>query len=176
MSFLFADLPDEKPRITGVQESYGAGERVRALCTSWQSHPPANLSWFINAEPAREDYLRRYELRKEYDLTFISVLGVEFVAQPHHFRSDSGGNSDRAMVLRCSSSLLSVYWQSSVVRIKQKMSYYNGQISPPMTKHTDEGSSSNEGRGANPIRHQRRRKGQVASLSTVFFLTIFRQF
>ena len=47
------DLPDEKPRITGVQDSYGAGERVRALCTSWQSHPPANLSWFINAEPVR---------------------------------------------------------------------------------------------------------------------------
>ena len=66
---------------------------------------------------AREDYLRRYELRKEYDLTFTSVLGIEFVAQPHHFRgsSDSGGSGDRAMVLKCSSSLLSVYWQSSEV-------------------------------------------------------------
>jgi hypothetical protein len=45
------DLPDEKPRITGVKESYGVGESIRASCTSWQSHPPANLSWFINAEP-----------------------------------------------------------------------------------------------------------------------------
>ena len=59
---------------------------------------------------AREEYLRKYELRKEFDLTFTSVLGLEFVAHPTHFRK-----GERAMVLKCSSSLLSVYWQSSEV-------------------------------------------------------------
>ena len=50
---LFADLPEGKPRITGVNGSYEVGERIKAICTSWQSNPPANLSWFINAEPVR---------------------------------------------------------------------------------------------------------------------------
>jgi hypothetical protein len=45
------DLPDEKPRITGIKEKYQIGESLEALCTSWQSHPPANLTWFINEEP-----------------------------------------------------------------------------------------------------------------------------
>jgi hypothetical protein len=49
--FVCADLPDEKPRITGIKEKYQIGETLEALCTSWQSHPPANLTWFINEEP-----------------------------------------------------------------------------------------------------------------------------
>ena len=48
--FSFSDLPDEKPRITGIKEKYQIGETLEALCTSWQSHPPANLTWFINEE------------------------------------------------------------------------------------------------------------------------------
>ena len=47
------DLPDEKPRITGIKEKYQIGETLEALCTSWQSHPPANLTWFINEEKVR---------------------------------------------------------------------------------------------------------------------------
>jgi len=45
------DLPDDGPRITGVEEAYAVGDRLQAICTSWQSNPPANLTWFINAEP-----------------------------------------------------------------------------------------------------------------------------
>ena len=49
--FLLVDLPDERPRITGVKGEYDVGDGIKASCTSWQSHPPANLSWFINGEP-----------------------------------------------------------------------------------------------------------------------------
>ena len=33
-----------------IAEKYQIGERLEALCTSWQSHPPANLTWWINEE------------------------------------------------------------------------------------------------------------------------------
>ena len=49
--FCFPDLPDGKPRITGIKEKYQIGEQLEAMCTSWQSHPAANLTWFINEEP-----------------------------------------------------------------------------------------------------------------------------
>ena len=51
--FPILDLPDEKPRITGIKEKYQIGETLEALCTSWQSHPPANLTWFINEEKVK---------------------------------------------------------------------------------------------------------------------------
>jgi len=46
-----SDLPDDHPRITGVNEQYEPGEGITATCTAWHSNPPANLSWFINGEP-----------------------------------------------------------------------------------------------------------------------------
>ena len=57
---------------------------------------------------AREDYLRVYDLRREYDDSYTTVLGLHFDVAPMHFRGSS-------MVLKCTSSLLSVYWQSSEV-------------------------------------------------------------
>jgi len=106
------DLPDEKPRITGIKEKYQIGETLSALCTSWQSHPPANLSWFINEEKARDDYLRPQKIREEYDDTFTSVLGLSFEISRHHFKAG-------VIKLKCSSSLLTIYWQSSMVELHE---------------------------------------------------------
>lgn len=106
------DLPDEKPRITGIKEKYQIGETLEALCTSWQSHPPANLTWFINEEKARDDYLRPQKIREEYDDTFTSVLGLRFEISRHHFRQG-------VIRLKCSSSLLTIYWQSSMVELHE---------------------------------------------------------
>lgn len=109
---LVIDLPDDHPRITGVNEQYEPGEGITATCTAWHSNPPANLSWFINGEPAREGYLRRYNLRENYDDTFTTVLGLHFEVAKHHFLRGE-------MILKCTSSLLKVYWQSSEVRIRE---------------------------------------------------------
>ena len=59
----FIDLPDEKPRITGIKEKYQIGETLEALCTSWQSHPPANLTWFINEEKVKDVVRRKYFIK-----------------------------------------------------------------------------------------------------------------
>ena len=61
MSVILADLPDERPRITGVKGEYDVGDGIKASCTSWQSHPPANLSWFINGEPVCQNMLLKFE-------------------------------------------------------------------------------------------------------------------
>ena len=59
---------------------------------------------------AREAYLRRYNLKENYDDTFTSVLGLHFEVAKHHFVQGE-------MILKCTSSLLSVYWQSSEVSV-----------------------------------------------------------
>ena len=57
---------------------------------------------------AREAYLRRYNLKENYDDTFTTVLGLHFDVAKYHFLQGE-------MILKCTSSLLSVYWQSSEV-------------------------------------------------------------
>ncbi|XP_023338379.1 uncharacterized protein LOC111709035 [Eurytemora carolleeae] len=106
------DLPDDKPRISGIKDKYQIGETIEAMCTSWHSHPPANLSWFINEEPARTDYLKPLKIREEYDETFTSVLNLKFEISHHHFRNG-------AIKLKCTSSLLTIYWQSSMVELHE---------------------------------------------------------
>jgi len=137
------DLPDDHPRITGVHEQYEPGEGITATCTSWHSNPPANLSWFINGEPAREAYLRRYNLKENYDDTFTSVLGLHFDVAKYHFIQGE-------MILKCTSSLLSVYWQSSEVRIRES-NFHSSLIQGPQnfdTKIQSGGSTGSTGEGA----------------------------
>lgn len=112
---LVIDLPDKKPSITGLPNSMkaGVGDGVDATCTSWQSNPPANLSWFINGEPASDKYLNRHTVREEYDGTFTSVLGLDITSlEKYHFINGK-------VTLKCTSSMLSVYWQSHQVQIKE---------------------------------------------------------
>ena len=59
---------------------------------------------------AREGYLQRHQLREEFDGTFTTVLGLHFDVSGHHFRPDG------KMTLKCTSSMLSIYWQSREVR------------------------------------------------------------
>ena len=57
---------------------------------------------------ARDDYLRPQKIREEYDDTFTSVMGLRFEISRHHFKAG-------VTKLKCSSSLLTIYWQSSTV-------------------------------------------------------------
>lgn len=54
MFFVYIDLPDGQPRISGVKDHYKIGEQITATCTSWHSFPGVNISWFINGEPVSE--------------------------------------------------------------------------------------------------------------------------
>lgn len=50
-------------------------------------------------------YLKKYNLREEYDGTVTTVMGVHFPAGEHHFIDDK-------IVLKCTSSMFSLYWVS----------------------------------------------------------------
>ena len=63
--------------------------------------------------------MRPQKIREEYDDTFTSVLGLRFEISRHHFRQG-------VIRLKCSSSLLTIYWQSSmvsgiIVKLKRKV-------------------------------------------------------
>ena len=119
-SMLVIDLPDNKPLITGetlaLGNRVGIGETVHALCTSWQSYPPTNLTWFINGELAVDEYRLSYELDEEYDHTYTSILRIEFVVQAVHFRRING---TVGINLKCTSSMFSFYSESTRVLLEK---------------------------------------------------------
>ena len=78
------------------------------MCLLWLSKINFCVYFFFQA---REAYLRRYNLKENYDDTFTSVLGLHFEVAKHHFVQGE-------MILKCTSSLLSVYWQSSEVSVE----------------------------------------------------------
>ncbi|XP_017772957.1 PREDICTED: cell adhesion molecule 2-like [Nicrophorus vespilloides] len=100
-------LPEEEPRIAGGRNRYQVGDTVRVNCTSGRSKPAAQLNWFINGENADQSFLKGPE-------TFVtgregletSVLGLEFVVKPKHFKQGD-------MKLKCLATIATVYWRSN---------------------------------------------------------------
>lgn len=44
----FVALPKVGPRIEGGAEHYSPGDKLNVTCISGLSHPPVNLTWYIN--------------------------------------------------------------------------------------------------------------------------------
>lgn len=52
--YVFAVLPKEDPVITGGKLRYSLGDPVDVNCTSANSKPAADISWFINGKPVSD--------------------------------------------------------------------------------------------------------------------------
>lgn len=50
----FAEAPEQRPSITGIQSRYRAGDVIKGNCSSVHSRPAANLTWTINDIPVSE--------------------------------------------------------------------------------------------------------------------------
>lgn len=61
------DLPAEDPTIEGLKLKYRIGEVLKANCTSGESAPATNLTWFVNG--------RRTEEQKAYHQHRITRKG-----------------------------------------------------------------------------------------------------
>ncbi|KAK6635256.1 hypothetical protein RUM43_007863 [Polyplax serrata] len=85
-------LPNEDPKIEGVQASYSVGSYVTANCTSSPSYPPARMDWFINGVKAQQWFLDYYYSDKPIsDLNLESrTIGLKFQADSSHFHQNEG--------------------------------------------------------------------------------------
>ena len=54
---LVLSLPAEAPTIEGGQEVYAPGDFLHLNCSSYESKPAADLSWFINDQKADGSYV-----------------------------------------------------------------------------------------------------------------------
>ncbi|KAL7638107.1 UNVERIFIED_CONTAM: hypothetical protein RMT77_011732 [Armadillidium vulgare] len=103
---LVVDLPDQEPQITGGQERFHIGDEVYFNCTSVKSRPAASLAWYINGRLAETEYLIEHAPQQDDEGLETSRLGLRFIAGPRHFPNG-------VLNLKCTASIVAVYWQSS---------------------------------------------------------------
>ncbi|XP_076066459.1 cell adhesion molecule 2-like [Oratosquilla oratoria] len=115
---LVVDLPETKPIISGVRPKYHVGDLVHVNCTSADSKPPASLKWYINEEPAENDYLLEYMPRTDEKGLATSTLGLRFHAQDKHL------NQGR-LELKCTATIAAVYWQNSTAQARGHLTHRN---------------------------------------------------
>ncbi|XP_042896375.1 uncharacterized protein [Parasteatoda tepidariorum] len=94
------------PVITGGKPKYQKGDTVDVNCTSAKSNPPAELKWYINDKPVRQEFLIRYKPVRYQDGQATSILGLSFPVRTDHFQRDE-------MRLKCTATLSKVINMSS---------------------------------------------------------------
>ncbi|XP_037780210.1 uncharacterized protein LOC119576626 [Penaeus monodon] len=113
------DLPDGKPIITGVQESYQMHDNVNLNCTSFHSQPAAELTFYINGGQADPSWLVRYTPHEDPTTGLeTSMLGLKFPLWPRLFRRGS------TVTVKCTASILNMYFDSSEAVIQSDMPYH----------------------------------------------------
>ena len=79
--FMYVDLPDDGPIISGSQPRYNTKDILAANCTSSNSVPAANLNWYINGEEATNAMLIPYQVKENRRGLYSSTLGLRFAQQ-----------------------------------------------------------------------------------------------
>ncbi|XP_042864413.1 uncharacterized protein LOC122248464 [Penaeus japonicus] len=123
------DLPDEKPRISVPQDTYQLEEDVTLNCSSPRSQPPAELTFYVNGEQADPSWLVPHNPIAEENNSpnthphphppglQTAVLGLKFPLWPRLLRRGS-------VVVKCTASILNLYWESSEVVIHGDQPYH----------------------------------------------------
>ncbi|XP_063587554.1 uncharacterized protein LOC134764817 [Penaeus indicus] len=118
-NMVVVDLPDGKPIITGVQESYQMHDNVNLNCTSFHSQPAAELTFYINGGQADPSWLVRYTPHEDPTTGLeTSMLGLKFPLWPRLFRRGS------TVTVKCTASILNMYFDSSEAVIQSDMPYH----------------------------------------------------
>ncbi|CAG4985648.1 unnamed protein product [Colias eurytheme] len=99
------DLPKSDPELNGLKRRYRPGMKLKAECISHDSMPPANLSFFVNNEPALSQHVWHRVGGGENGSLWTAYSTIQFVVQKHHFVRGK-------IKIRCSAYIYSIYFRS----------------------------------------------------------------
>ncbi|XP_013176305.1 PREDICTED: uncharacterized protein LOC106124311 isoform X1 [Papilio xuthus] len=99
------DLPQSGPEMQGLNQYYRAGMKLKVECSSHNSLPAANLSFFINSEPAHKQHVW-HRVSPANGSLWNAYSTIQFVVQKHHFIRGK-------MKIRCTANIYSIYLKSN---------------------------------------------------------------
>ena len=98
------EVPRHPPNIQGLLPRYRLGDNLRANCSTEFSHPPANLTIYINGQQyVPSERVRDYKLKESHQGQRRSVVGVDIKLLPEHF------GLDNKLKIRCLGTIYDVY-------------------------------------------------------------------
>ncbi|CAK1601221.1 unnamed protein product [Parnassius mnemosyne] len=99
------DLPKSGPEMQGLKQYYRPGMKLKVECVSHNSLPAANLSFFINSEPAHKQHVW-HRVGPANGSLWNAYSTIQFVVQKHHFIRGK-------MKIRCTANIYSIYLKSN---------------------------------------------------------------
>ncbi|CAH2108094.1 unnamed protein product [Euphydryas editha] len=99
------DLPKGYPKLRGMKIGYKPGMKLKVECISPNSMPPANITFYVNDEPAHEKHVYRKVSGGTNGSLWTSYGTIQFVVQHHHF-------IDGKLRIRCLAVIYSIYAKS----------------------------------------------------------------
>lgn len=79
-------LPETDPKISGGKAKYQIGDKVNVNCTSGRSKPAVNLTWFINGEHAKPEFVRHFKtMRVGREGLEQTKVNLRFTVKQKHF-------------------------------------------------------------------------------------------
>ncbi|XP_031619175.1 fasciclin-3 isoform X2 [Contarinia nasturtii] len=108
------DTPEHRPIVHGIKPRYRIGDSLRANCTSKNSKPAANLTWYINDIPPNPLNVRTYRIMRDHKTDLeTSLTGIQFVITQQHFLNNK-------LKIRCTSQIHDLYSQKTEKVIEQE--------------------------------------------------------
>ncbi|XP_052739404.1 uncharacterized protein LOC112052605 [Bicyclus anynana] len=104
-SMYVVDLPKNDPELIGLKRRYKPGMKLKVECISYESMPPANLSFFINSVPALSQHVWHRVGGGENGSLWTAYSTIQFVVQKQHFIRGK-------IKIRCSAYIYSIYFRS----------------------------------------------------------------
>ncbi|KAL4715513.1 hypothetical protein ACJJTC_009139 [Scirpophaga incertulas] len=99
------DLPKNGPEMHGLKRRYKPGMKLKVECINRDSMPAANLSFFINSEPALSQHvLHRVDGNTPGGL-MTAYSTIQFIVQKHHFVRHK-------IKIRCTANMYSIWLKS----------------------------------------------------------------
>nr|XP_037870493.1 uncharacterized protein LOC101738121 isoform X2 [Bombyx mori] len=98
-------LPVEGPGLHGLKRRYRPGNTLKVECVSYNSLPAANLSFFINSEPALSQHVMHRVDGDTEGGTMSAYSTMQFTVQKHHFIRGK-------IKIRCTANIYSIYLKS----------------------------------------------------------------
>ncbi|XP_045122837.1 uncharacterized protein LOC123511215 [Portunus trituberculatus] len=133
------DIPEEKPRITGIAHQYRIGDVANLTCSSAPFILKAHLTWYINNERAPAEYLTPMPSTTHPGGLQVAHKKLRFTVSPKHFR---GGK----MILRCTASILRLYTKTQQHNAEGLLTYHIPML-PSIEKSAVPGRAGDGGRG-----------------------------
>ncbi|XP_034252747.1 uncharacterized protein LOC117652142 isoform X2 [Thrips palmi] len=123
------EVPRHPPNILGLKSRYQLGEYLRANCTTEPSHPPANLTIYINGNQyVGRERVSHFKTRPDEEKRQRPVVGVSIKLLAEHF------GPDNKLKIRCLATIYDVYNKVDERSVELRSSY----LVPPNVLETNQ--------------------------------------